>query len=743
MTPLASLARLLTAGLLALGAAAALAPALAAPAEPLRPEQAFRYTAVAEGDAIVVRWTIEPGYYLYRERMGYATTTPGVELGPAAMPEGLPYRDEFFGDMHVFREAVEVRIPVLRAAARTAELEIRSQGCADIGLCYPPQRWNASVMLAAAASPPPAGGLAALFGPSRGDEPLPPEKVFRPRAELLGPGRLRVTWEISPDYYLYKKSLAVTSESPGVELGPPHLPEGTPKEDEYFGRTEVYYEEAIAELPVRGGAEPLRLRVSHQGCKEDSICYPPQTVLLTATPVSLAQGASPFAPAAVRGATGTAPVVSEQDRLAGLIGSTNLALVMLTFAGFGLLLSFTPCCLPMVPILSGIIVGQGREVTTRRAFMLSLAYVLGMALTYTAAGAAFAAAGQQIQAALQQPLVIGAVAALFVALALSMFGLYELQLPAVLVNRLNAASGRQRAGSYLGTAGMGALSALIVTTCVAPPLVAALTVIAQTGDMLRGALALFALAIGMGLPLLAIGASAGRLLPRSGPWMTQVKGAFGFVMLGLAVWMLDRILPDGVTMLLWAGLVFMAGVFLGAFQPLEARPRVMHQLAKGAGLLAAIYGAALLVGALAGSRDPLQPLQALQASGTAREEAALPFQRIKTVEELDAALQAAGAAGQFVMLDFYADWCTSCLEMERYTFPHEEVRSALADALLLQADVTANDDADRALLRRFGIFGPPTIVFFGPDGAERSGYRVVGFKAATDFASHVRSAIGS
>ncbi len=707
--------------------------AAATPAEPLRPEKAFRYEATAEGPDIVVRWTIEPGYYLYRERMSFATKTPGVELGPPVMPEGLPYHDEFFGDMHVFRNAALVRIPVLAPGPGTVDLQIRSQGCADIGLCYPPQTWTASVALAAAA-PPAADNLSKLLGPRATDPnaPLPAARVFRVSAELASPDLLRITWDIAPGYYLYRGSLKAESASPGVRLGALSLPAGKPKEDEYWGKTEVYYEEAVAEASVTGQADPLVVKISHQGCKEDSLCYPPQTVLLTVSSAAIAR-----AP----GANDGPPVVSEQDRFAGMIGTDSLGWMMLLFLLGGVGLSFTPCCLPMVPILSGIIVGQGNQVTTSRAFALSLTYVLGMAVTYTAAGALFAAAGQQIQATLQQPWIIIGVAALFVALALAMFGLYEVHLPSGLMNRINAASGRQRTGTFVGTAVMGALSALVVTTCVAPPLVGALTFIAQTGDVARGALALFAMSIGMGLPLLAIGASGGRLVPKAGPWMDKVKGAFGFMMLGLAIWMLGRILPDLVTMMLWAVLVFMTGVFMGAFQPLDAQAGPPHKLLKGAGLLAALYGAALLIGALAGGRDPLQPLQVLGGEATSREATGLPFRRIKTVADLDQALAAAG--GRPLMLDFYADWCTSCIEMERYTFSKPAVRAALSGATLLQADVTANDEADKALLARFGIFGPPTIVFFGPDGRERAGYRVVGFKSADDFAGHVRRAIGS
>jgi thiol:disulfide interchange protein DsbD len=716
-------------GAIALLLSLAAASAGAAP-DVLRPEKAFRYEATTEGDAVLVRWSIEPGHYLYRERMGFASRTPGVTLGPAVLPEGEPYHDEFFGDMHIYRNAALVRIPVTARGGGSLDLEIRSQGCADIGLCYPPQIWTTQVSLPAARPARAAGELAGLLAAPGPGAPLPAEKAFRVSATLVAPDRLEVRWDIAEGYYLYRDSLKVENAAAGPALGTLALPPGEPMEDEYFGRTEVFREQAVGTLAVGSGADPLQLRISHQGCKQDSICYPPQTLLLT---VAATPAARPP----------PAPVVSEQDQLAGLIGSGNLAFVMLTFAGFGLLLSFTPCCLPMIPILSGIIVGQGERATAARGFALSLTYVLGMAVTYTAAGAAFAAAGQQIQAALQQTWIIVAVAALFVALALAMFGAYEIQLPAAIMNRINAASGRQKTGTFLGTAAMGALSALVVTTCVAPPLVAALTVIARTGDVVRGALALFALSIGMGLPLLAIGASAGRLLPKAGAWMNSVKGAFGFMMLGLAVWMLDRILPDLVSMFLWAALAVMAAAYLGAFQRLGPAATPAARLAQGAGLIAAVYGAALLVGALGGSTDPLRPLDGWRPAAAATESSGLAFRRVKTVAELDAAVAAAAAGGKPVMFDFYADWCASCIEMERYTFRSPEVRAALDGAVLLQADVTANDESDRALLERFGIFGPPTIVFFGADGREREGYRVVGFKDAAEFSRHVRDALGS
>jgi thioredoxin:protein disulfide reductase len=400
--------------------------------------------------------------------------------------------------------------------------------------------------------------------------------------------------------------------------------------------------------------------------------------------------------------------------------------------------------LPMVPILSGIIVGAGRDrpVSRGRAFSLSLAYVLGMALTYTIAGAVFAAAGQQAQAVFQKPWIIVVFAGLFVLLALGMFGVFNLQVPAAFQSRLADLSNRQRQGTLVGTAAMGALSSLIVTACVAPPLVAALAVIGQSGDVVRGAAALFALSLGMGMPLLVVGASAGQLLPRAGAWMDAVKAVFGVMLLGVAVWMLGRILPGPVTLALWATLAFVSGYCLMTLGE-RGEQRGADAVRRGLGALAIVYGVLMLIGALAGRSDPLQPLAGLGAGPAAATSAAhVPFQRIKTLTDLERELEAAGAAGQPVMLDFYADWCVSCKEMERYTFTDAGVQAELARARLLQADVTANDAEDQALLQRFGILGPPTILFFDAAGRERAEYRVVGFKAAEEFRRHVAAAFG-
>jgi thioredoxin:protein disulfide reductase len=402
--------------------------------------------------------------------------------------------------------------------------------------------------------------------------------------------------------------------------------------------------------------------------------------------------------------------------------------------------------LPMIPILSGIIVGQGDRLTPLRGFSLAFTYVQGMAVTYAAAGAIFAVLFKQApQASFQQPWILITFALLFVALALAMFGVYTLQMPSALQTRLTNVSNDQKGGTYVGTFIMGALSALIVTACVAPAIVAALSVIAQAGNVARGAGALYVTGLGMGVPLLIVGASAGSLLPKVGPWMDTVKSLFGVMFLGVAIYVLNPILPHALTLLLWAVLAIISGFWIFS---LQGRAGPAPSPVRGVGLLAMIYGILLLIGAASGGDDPLAPLAnarraAVTADGSVARAHGLSFQRIKTVAELDRAVAAASAAGKPVMLDFYADWCASCKEMEKYTFTDAAVQAALANAVLLQADVTANDADDKALLARFEIFGPPTIAFFGEDGVERRNFRLVGFVPAERFRDHVESAFSS
>lgn len=759
---------------LAAAAAALLAPALLALAPPaaarqdfLPPEQAYRYTVEAEADRIVVHWNVAPGYYLYKSKMGVASSQDSVQTAEPDWPRGEQHTDEYFGTQEIYRGRVAVPVSfTVQDGERPGKLalELKLQGCADAGLCYPPLRWKTEVALPAAGG---GGGISALFKSKSGnglgqlgqrqtrqnDDFLPPDAAFRFGPGMEGPDTVALTWIIAEDYYLYKDRIQVATDTPGVTLGKLRLPEGQPKHDEFFGDTEVYYEVLEASLPIArpAGAGQLDLAVIYQGCAESGLCYNPITkkVSLDLPPTdqatTLPADAQPAGSAT--GGTGAAssrPPVAEQDRLASLIRDGNVLAVLGTFFGLGILLSLTPCVLPMIPILSGIIVGQGGTVTPARGFSLAFTYVQGMALTYAAAGAAFVLAFKQApQAFFQQPWIIGLMTLLFVVLALAMFGVFNLQLPSALQTRLTNVSNQQRSGTYVGTFVMGALSALVVTACVAPAIIAALSVISQTGQIARGAGALYATGLGMGVPLLVVGASAGSLLPKVGPWMDTVKSLFGVLFLGVAIYLVSPLLSGSAVMLLWSLLAILSGFWVFSLKARDGAQAAAPLRALG--LVGVVYGILLLIGAASGSKDPLQPLDRLSAgnAGAGAQEHALAFQRIKTVADLENAVAAARAAGRPVMLDFYADWCVSCKEMEKYTFPDPGVRDALANAVLLQADVTANDADDKALMTRFEIYGPPTIAFYGADGVERKDFRLVGFVPAERFREHVRAAFSS
>jgi thiol:disulfide interchange protein DsbD len=575
------------------------------------------------------------------------------------------------------------------------------------------------------------GGLDAILSSgSSADEFLPPDQAFRLRVAPAGPDQLQLTWVIAQGYYLYRDRLKFATDTPGVTLGKPQFPAGDTHTDEFFGTQIVYHDSLVVPMAVAragGAAQNLQLNVTYQGCAEAGLCYPPQT---TPFDVALPAGGSNAAVSRTTSADGA--FVSEQDQKASFIRNGNLLAVLAAFFGSGLLLAFTPCCLPMVPILSGMIAGSGHRATSMRGFVLALAYVLGMAVTYTVAGAATAASGLQVQALFQQSWVILLFAALFVVMAASMFGLFTLQMPVAIQTRLASLSNRQRAGHLGGVAVMGALSALIVTACVAPAMVGALAVIGQSGDVARGAGALFAMSLGMGAPLLIVGASAGRWLPKAGAWMDDIKRLFGAMMLGVAAWMLARLVADRYALLLFAVPTLIGAVILWRFAARGTALKLARVVAVGCGL----YTAALLYGSFGGATDPLRPLSTAAVAGESP-----AFQRIRTVADLDRQVAAAARAGKSVMLDFYADWCVSCKEMERYTFGDAAVKPLLEKAVLLRADVTANNEADQALLQRFGIFGPPTIAFYGPNGTEKPEYRVVGYMKAPAFADLLARAL--
>ncbi|MBK7899846.1 MAG: protein-disulfide reductase DsbD [Azonexus sp.] len=571
--------------------------------------------------------------------------------------------------------------------------------------------------------------LAFLALPATGEEFLDPAVAFKPSVRAVDGRTIEVEFHIAPGYYLYRDKFRFSVEDDAARTGTPVFPPGKEKEDETFGRMVVYYDAVAVTVPVERsspGELPLRLKVTSQGCADAGVCYPPQSHILAVTLPS------PDAPPAPKSAAG-----SETGRIAQALKHAGFWGNLAFFFVAGLGLALTPCVFPMIPILSGIIAGQGHRASHARGFALSLAYVLGMALTYAAAGVAAGLSGTLISSALQNPWVLGSFAAVFVVLSLSMFGFYELQLPTALQSKLSQEAGHLQGGRGVGVFLMGALSALIVGPCVAAPLAGALLYIGQTGDAVLGGAALFVMALGMGVPLIAVGLSAGSLLPRTGPWMEAVKKAFGVVLLATAVWLVGPVIPAAAQMLAWAVLLIIPAIFLHALDPLPPTAKGWQRFWKGIGIVMLLTGAALLVGALAGGRDPLQPLASLRGQAVAAETPHLPFQRVATVDELDARLK---AAAKPVMLDFYADWCVSCKEMERFTFADAGVRERLKGFELLQADVTANSDADKALLARFGLFGPPGIIFFDPAGRELANLRVVGYKDAAAFAAVVDQA---
>ncbi len=559
------------------------------------------------------------------------------------------------------------------------------------------------------------------------DELLPADRAFQLQYQVAGPDRLKLQWQIAEGYYLYRRQFQLRSLTPGVEPGPLQLPPGKPKKDPEFGTTEVYYHQVEARVPLRKRppqATPLTLEVRYQGCAERGVCYPP---IVKTIQLRLPASSSPT------GDAETAPV-AEQDRIARAIGTQGFWLTLVSFLGFGILLAFTPCCFPMLPILSGIIVGHGHRITTIRAFSLSLAYVIASALTYAAFGLLAGLFGANLQAAFQHPWVIAIFSGLFVLLALSMFGLYELQMPAAWQTRLSRLQGRH-SGGLVHAAVMGTLSALIVGPCVAAPLAGALIYVGQTGDALLGGAALFSLGLGMGLPLIAVGTSAGKLLPKAGLWMNTVKAVFGVLMLGVAIWMLERILPPSVTLLLWALWFIVPAIYLGAATPLPESASHARRLGKALGVVMLTYGILLLIGLAAGSRDVFQPLKILTVRAASPGTAPV-FRPVASVADLQRAL--ARNPDRWVMLDFYADWCVSCKELERETFADPSVARSLTGLLTLRADVTANDRDQRQLLRRFGLIGPPAVLFFNPQGEECRAARLVGYVPPRQFLDHLQ-----
>ncbi|NCF61701.1 MAG: protein-disulfide reductase DsbD [Gammaproteobacteria bacterium] len=719
-------------------------------------EEVFVISASAPSrDMLEVRWKIEDDYYLYNNKfLKFVSGTDGVILGDPVIPPGEIAFDDLLGkEVEKFHHELIVTLPLLSvpAGVEAVQIKARSQGCLENVLCYPPTQQLLIVSIPPELADPGVLSTADPSGPLliQDDRPaLPPEAAFVFESIGYSPDTALVRITAQPGYYLYADKFefrVVGNDS--FTLSEVDLPAGVIKDDPEFGPVAVYY--GLVEIPVHlnrpaGPATEISLEAAFQGCRDGDICYPPMSrtvnFQMPAADEATARQVAVL-PTANQGSPAMDVPVTEQDKLALLL-TRHPARALVAFFIAGLLLAFTPCVLPMLPILSGIIVGQGDRLTTLRAFWLSLIYVLAMAVTYTVAGVLAGLFGQNLQAAFQNPWIISGFVLIFILLALSMFGFYELQLPGRIQTRLAEASNRQQGGQLWGVAVMGFLSALIVGPCVAPPLMAALIVIGSSGDAVLGGAALFSLAMGMGVPLLLFGISAGKLVPKAGAWMDAVKAVFGVGLLGLAIWMLERILPGGLIMLLWGALAIGCGIYLGALERIETGSSGWKRLWKSLGIIFLVAGILEIVGAAAGGDYWLRPLESLRSvTGAATVENRVEFQRVKSVDDLEQALARAGSSGHGVMLDFYADWCVECIRMERNTFPEDEVQKKLDQLMLLQADVTANDEVDQQLMKSFGIIGPPAILFFDRSGEEMKALRLVGYFEAEEFAAHLQQVL--
>jgi len=741
--------------LLLLPLAIAIMPVWADDDDFLRADEAFKPSLTVTDGNIEAHWKIADGYYLYRDKFRIISETADVALGDALYPPSETKSDPNFGDIEVYHHDVTLTVPVTSGSGDTA-IKLTYQGCAESGLCYPPQKKTLKVALAAAEAEnereplpqqiPVLGekSLSDELGLGFGgfdDDILPVNEAFKLGSIVEDGNTLKLIWDIADGIYMYADKIRLSVEG-DAQLGDYKLPDPeikrglTPEGEE--GDIAVYHGRLSVDVPLLRSAKEatsITLHAGYQGCAEQGICYPPQKVALQlelppvdkVDAIDEMQAASPqqakpqaaatdATPAPTKTAAVNAAACAESQGATTFSGKGFWAIVVLFFL-IGLGLSLTPCVFPMIPILSGIITGHSGKMTPAKGFFLSLIYVLSMAVTYTIAGIAAAKFGGNIQVALQHPVALVLFAMLFVALAFSMFGFYELQLPSRLQSKLTDVSNHQKQGSLVGVAIMGFLSALIVGPCVAPPLAAALAYIGSTGDVALGGAALFVMAMGMGVPLLLIGISAGKLLPKAGGWMDTVKAVFGVVMLGIAITMLERLaptyLPVYVPMILWGLLLVVSAIYMGVLEPLSKDASGGRKYWKGIGAGILIYGTVILIGASMGNSDPLQPLTSVEK---------VHFKQVTTVNELQRELQQAKNQGRGVLVDFYADWCVYCKTMEKIVFPDSRVQKSMQGLLLLQADVTSNQE----LLTHFGLTAPPTILFFSRDGVELCDYRLVG-----------------
>ena len=580
---------------------------------------------------------------------------------------------------------------------------------------------------------------------------LQPDEAFKPSAKMVDSKTIGVEMIMGDQIHIYADKLKVedADKKDGIDFKSVTMVEAIELDGERVYESSPAIRIALLKTKELSGEKKVKIKLSFQGCSSAGLCYEPMEktleVTLDASKVPMSESSILKAPAVEIKAIDVAPTLvpkaevkeSETDQIAGVIKGGSLWFIILSFFGFGLLLALTPCVFPMIPIISSVIIAQGAGMGTARAFWLSVVYVLSMAVAYTIAGILAGLFGANLQAAFQTPWIITLFALIFVVLAMSMFDLFELQIPNAIQSKITKISGTK--SGVVGIAIMGFLSALIVGPCVAAPLAGALIYIGQTGDALLGGVALFSLSIGMGLPLIAIGTSAGKFMPRPGVWMDNVKSIFGVMLIGISIWMISRILDENISMMLWGALAMFVAINIGALEPIRGRCiRCGRANKKALGIIILLYGMSLLLGGMAGAKNPLHPLNPflpVQADTTVNTPKHKTFEKITSIEELNAILSE--NKGKRVMVDFYADWCTACKELEAKTFSDEGVKTAMDSYVLVQVNLTANDEAARAISSKFGIFGPPAILFFDENGTRQKDADIVGFKEPQEFIKHL------
>jgi len=706
--------------------------------ELLEPGEAFRVEASrASPESVAITWRIAEGHYMYRQRFAVKAPDDGVSLGKPAFPDGRRKHDEFFGEMEVYDSDVTFTVPV-RGTDGAFTLEATGQGCNEpVGVCYPPTTHTVQVQPAAApqSSLPGAQSSASgddgvlqdlLQGGTNRAEFLHPDDAFRFETTVMDHETLLIRFFIEPGYYLYKDKFDLRAVGQGLRVSSTELPAGELEVDEYFGESRVFRDmvdlrvELARDAPGAGTAE---LRIGYQGCAEDGICYPPiEKTVSVALP---GEGEAPLSAIGV-------------DRSGGGQAWNEGAWPVLMAFGAGLLLTFTPCVLPMIPILGGVIVGQGRAATRLRGGALAAVYVLGTAVTYTGVGIVAGLTGDQLQAYFQNIWAVGIVAGLLVLMALAMFGLFELAMPTGIQSRLHRRAAHIKRGAFGGAFVLGMISALIVGACVSPVLISVLSLAITRGDPWLGGAIMFAMALGMGAFLVVVGLGFGHVLPRAGPWMTAIKHVFGVMLLAVAVYLLGAV-PQVPVMYLWAALLAGVALFLGAGG--GARKSLGRKLARQAAALAlAAWAVLAVIGGLQGGRDILRPVDTGALLGDGGQTAVhARFRTVSTPGDLAERMQAARAQGKPVMVDYYADWCVDCVRMEKTTFSDPRVADALNDGfVLVQVDVTdPNAPGPRAIKQSHGIYGPPAMLFFNARGEEVSGMRRYGYMDSEAFLRHI------